>query len=169
MSVKDNYIQAIQLHVSLDISHSVKSPNKSWPEFLVNYYNKLSKKEREKIMSTKLVKKETAEKEVSKKVAAKKVVSKKVVKKEKAAKRPQSKSGKYKNIRHLLETLFHKNPNLTSEEAMQEVKKEFPGSKYVASNHYPWYRTHIISKNEWVHFDKPKTKMAKIKTQKQTA
>lgn len=165
--MKDNIIQAIQLQVNLDIIHGVKYPNNSWPEFLADFYNKLSKKEREKTMSTKLVKKETAEKEVTKKVS-KKIAAKKVSKKV-SAKRPQSKSGKYKNIRHLLEALFHKNSNLTSEQAMQEVKKEFPTSKYVESNHYPWYKTHIINKNEWIHFDKPKVKMAKIKTQKQAA
>ena len=77
-----------------------------------------------------------------------------------------SKSGKFKSLRHMMEALFYKNQNLTSDEAMKNVKKEFPDSAYVKSNHYPWYHTHIVNLREFTVIEPPKWakgKVAKIK------
>jgi hypothetical protein len=67
-----------------------------------------------------------------------------------------SRSGKYKSMRHMMEAMFYKNQNLTSDEAMKMVKKEFPDSAYVKSNHFPWYHTHIVNLREFTVIEPPK-------------
>lgn len=82
-----------------------------------------------------------------------------------------SKSGKYKSIRHMMETLFYKNQNLTADDAMKIAKKEFPDSKYVESgNHFTWYHTHIVNMKEFTVIEPPKWAKggAKIKKTKKT-
>ncbi len=32
--------EAIDFHIRLDIKHEKEYPNETWPEFLINYYNK---------------------------------------------------------------------------------------------------------------------------------
>jgi len=79
-----------------------------------------------------------------------------------------SKSKKYKSIRHMMEAMFYKNQNFTSEEAMKLMKKEYPDSAYVKSNHFPWYHTKIANCREFTIIDPPKWAKggAKIKTDK---
>ena len=69
--------------------------------------------------------------------------------------RPKSTSGKYKTIYHLLETMFAKNRELTAEKAMIAVTREFPQSAYVKSDHFPWYKTHIVSRGEFRFVKRP--------------
>lgn len=61
-------------------------------------------------------------------------------------------SGDFKSIRHLLETLFAKNKNITRVEAIKHIKKEFPTAK-IATEEKPinwnWYITFIIKKKEF--------------------
>lgn len=80
-------------------------------------------------------------------------VKSKVAAKEKS----KSKSGKYKSVRHLLETLFFKNKELTKDEAKAVVKKEFPDSKYLRTTktHFSWYKSHILNHREFVTIDPP--------------
>ena len=70
----------------------------------------------------------------------------------------ESKSGKYKSIRHLMEVLFFKDKELTKEEALKIVKKEYPGSGFAEerSNHFSWYHTHIVNLREFVVIEPPK-------------
>ena len=120
-------------------------------------------------------KKETVKKE--KKATAKKAVAKKGKKasaKKEVKHREESKSGKYKSIRHLMETAFAKNMEMTKAEAIEVVKKEFPNASFLVNptSHFGWYKSHIVSKGEWKHVEKPKSKVkavAKMKTAKPAA
>jgi len=90
-----------------------------------------------------------AEKKVTKKAATKKAATKKVSSR-------ISKSGKYSSIRNLMESLFAKNKEVSFEDALKTVKKEYPNSKF-NKQHFGWYRTQIISYSGV----KPKTKTKK--------
>jgi hypothetical protein len=92
-------------------------------------------------------------KKVSKKASPKKAVKK--TSKKVSTQRPKSKSGNYKNIRHLMESLFAKSKDLTVEAATKVVKKEFPISAF-NNAHYSWYKTHIVNKREFIHESVPK-------------
>jgi hypothetical protein len=104
---------------------------------------------KEKTMSKK-------DKEVKKEKKEKK--EKKVKKTEKTERKSRaSKSGKFKSLRHMMEALFYKNQNLTADEAMKAVKKEYPDSAYVNNtNHFPWYHTHIVNLREFTVIEPPK-------------
>jgi hypothetical protein len=109
----------------------------------------------------KLTKEEEQEAGIATPKAAKKVSkpatkksSKKTAKKTRVQ-RPKSKSGNYKNIRHLMESLFAKKKDATAEETTKVVKKEFPTSAF-NNSHYSWYKTHIVNKREFIHEAKPK-------------
>jgi len=109
-----------------------------------------------------------AKKDKAEKKADKKEKKEKKTKKTKKTERKSraSKSGKFKSLRHMMEALFYKNQSLTSDEAMKNVKKEFPDSAYVKSNHFPWYKTHIVNLREFTVIEPPKWakgKVAKIK------
>jgi len=108
------------------------------------------------------MKKEKIENKSKKEKTAKKV-EKKIEKKTRV-----SRSGTYKSIRHMMETMFYKNQDFSSDEAMKIVKKEFPDSAYVNSNHFPWYHTHIVNLKEFTIIEPPKWAKggAKIKTTK---
>lgn len=110
------------------------------------------KKKKEKVMKKKTKK--------TKKTATKAV-----------AKTRASVSGKYKSIRHLLENLFARNKDLTTELALPHVKKEFPKTGFVSSPsaHFAWYKSKIVSHREFTTIDPPawaKGRSAKIKTKK---
>jgi len=121
---------------------------------------------------TKAAKKVTVKKVVSKKAA---IVSKKIAAKstkkggdKKAVAKRESTSGNYKNIRHLMETLFAKDKGLTKEDAIKSVKKEFPESAFLekTASHFGWYKNKIVSHNTWVSVEPPawsKGPRAKIK------
>ena len=99
----------------------------------------------------------TPSKKVAKK-GSKKASSKKAAKKTSKkvrTQRPKSKSGNYKNIRHLMESLFAKSKDLTAEAATKAVKKEFPASAF-NNAHFSWYKTHIVNKREFIHETTPK-------------
>ena len=83
--------------------------------------------------------------------------TKKVSPKKQSKEQLKSKSGKYRSVRHLLETLFSKNKELTKEEARAAVKKEFPDSKYLRTTktHFSWYKSHILNHREFVTIDPP--------------
>lgn len=161
-------VQAIEFHVRLDIQNGRQSPNRSWPEDLAILFNKQHITWRRKIMEAnteKVTKKVTIKKVVVAKQADKKVATKKTDKKAdaKTAKtvgprgpRAKSLTGEHKSVRNLIECQFAKDKNTTSEEMMKLVKKEFPDHKYCVSNHYPWYKTHIVSRNEWTTIEAPK-------------
>ncbi len=127
----------------------------------------------EKELKTKKVKKvaKVAKPEVEVKTtkkSAKPEVAKKVEKKvgKKYGPRPKSTSGNYKSARNLIESMFAKNKDASSDEIMKAMKREFPSHRYCVSNHYPWYKTHIVSRNEWTTIDPPawtKKPTAKIK------
>lgn len=58
-----------------------------------------------------------------------------------------SKSGRYKSIRHLSEVLFSKNPALTVSEFQKAVMKEYPTSSIAGITcyaHFCYYRHHIV-------------------------
>lgn len=61
-----------------------------------------------------------------------------------------SKSGKYKSVRHLVETIFARKKDTTAEAMEKEVKKEYPQSAFTAKTHYPWYKTRIVNRREFV-------------------
>ncbi len=112
------------------------------------------------IMAKKASKK-TADKKTVKKTSTK--VAKKSTTKEKKF---VSKSGNYKNVRHLMETLLKKNASISYADAEKIVKNEFPMSKY-AKPDWSWYRNKIVSHNEWRHVEPPKhVPTAKIKKTK---
>lgn len=179
---------AFELHIHCDMRLGKKSPNYSWPKWVAEEYNKLTNYERKLIM--KKAKKNIAETKVETKVETKtetkikagkktdkkeeKKTDKKEEKKEekkaekkteKKAKRPASTSGKYKNIRHLIESLFAGNKEISYEDTVKRVSAEFPESAY-KKTHYAWYKNKIVSHGEWKHVEKPKSEKvptAKIK------
>lgn len=191
--VTDQNRQAMIMHSVVDIEAGRSVPNYSWPEWLAKDYKNLTQIEKEKIMET--VEKELKNRKV-KKVAKREVevkIEKKVKKAElpvvevkkkktlvkpeveeeakkkvgkKVGPRPKSTSGNFKSVRNLIETTFAKNKDTSSDEMMKLVKKEFPTHKYCISNHYPWYKTHIVSRNEWTTVEPPawsKKPTAKLK------
>jgi hypothetical protein len=93
-----------------------------------------------------------------KKVATKKSTKKVVAKKTERTPREQSKSGNFKSIRHLMEVSFAKNKDLTKDEAIAIVKKEFPKASFIINptSHFGWYKSHIVGKYEFKHVDAPK-------------
>lgn len=83
-----------------------------------------------------------------------------IVKKSKRKERKSriSKSGKWRNLRHMIESMIIKNRNITQEEVDAAVKKEFPVSKYITNSigtHWPWYYCHIISKGRFTQIEAP--------------
>lgn len=71
--------------------------------------------------------------------------------------RPKCKGGKYKSIRHLLESMFAKKEGLTREEADAAVKKFFPTSRWVTfGSQWGSYNTRIHNRHEFVTMDPPK-------------
>jgi len=76
--------------------------------------------------------------------------------KKKESSRPKGKSGKFKTIRHFMESLFAKNKNLTKEEAGKLMAKEFPNSAWVDGTHFPWYKNHIVNHGRFFHMTAPK-------------
>lgn len=102
--------------------------------------------------TTKKAKKEASKKEVKKSKKEKKV-----------AKTRASKDGKFKSVRHLMETLFAKNKNMEKEVADKMVAKEFPDSAWAKNlkkkdsigSHFPWYKNHIVSHREFTTIDVP--------------
>lgn len=192
MGLSAENLKAVIIHSTIDRRAGRAVPNYSWPAWLAQEYKNLTQVEREQIMKTvdtevkkiKKVAKVVAPEEVNvekktKKVAApvaevkkkKKGVKPEEVKVEKKTKktigpRPKSTSGNYKSVRNLCEQQFAKNKDTSSDEMMKLVKKEFPTHKYCISNHYPWYKTHIVSRNEWTTIDPPawsKKPSAKLK------
>ncbi len=124
---------------------------------------RLRHKQGENTMSTKTSKKST--KKVDKKKSTEKVTKKvaKKVEKKGSNKKFVSASGKYKNVRHLMETLFKKNASTLYDDTEKTVKKEFPMSKFAKGDH-AWYKNKIVSHNEWRHVEPPKkVPTAKIK------
>ncbi len=64
----------------------------------------------------------------------------------------KSESHKFKNIRHVLEVAFHKNPKLSFDEFKKVVLKEFPWSAAAGKNcyrHYLVYRSEIAIRKEF--------------------
>jgi hypothetical protein len=58
-----------------------------------------------------------------------------------------SKNGKYTSIRHLAETLFSKNPDLTLEQWKSAMSKEYPKSASAGMKcygHFCYYRHHLV-------------------------
>ena len=71
--------------------------------------------------------------------------------------RQECKTGKFKSIRHLLETLFAKNKDLTKEEGDIAVKKHFPTSRWVTfDSQWGSYFTRIRSHGEFKTITAPK-------------
>jgi hypothetical protein len=69
-----------------------------------------------------------------------------------------SKSGKFRNLRHLVETLVAADKNISKEKVDAAVKKEFPDSAYITNSsgsHWPWYKCHIITKGHFTQIDTP--------------
>lgn len=56
-----------------------------------------------------------------------------------------SKSGKFKSIRDLVESLIKKNKDMEFAVMEKEIKKEYPDSKF-NNKHYAWYRNDILVK-----------------------
>ncbi len=169
MGVREQNLQAMEIHATIDRLANRPIPNYSWPKWLAEEYKKLTIIEREKIMENvekelknrKVKKVAKPEVEVDTKKKTKKVAKPKVEKK-------KSTSGNYKSVRQLVETQFSKNKDVTAEEILKAVVKEFPNVKYVENpkQHFAWYKSHIISRNEWVTIDPPawsKKPAAKIK------
>ncbi len=159
-------VQAIEFHIRLDLQNGKQSPNRGWPEDLailfkqqhINWRKKIMEANTEKVAKKVTIKKAVVAKVVDKKTA-KAVGNKAEVKTKKVGPRgPRAKStsGNYKSVRNLIERTFAEKKDTTSEEMMKLVKKEFPDHKYCVSNHYPWYKTHIISRNEWTTVEAPK-------------
>ena len=159
-------VQAIEFHIRLDLQNGKQSPNGSWPEDLAikfkqqhtNWRKKIMEANTEKVAKKVTVKKAVVAKQIDKKVA-KKAVKKTEAKTAKVGPRgPRAKSltGEHKSVRNLIECQFAKDKDTTSDEMMKLVKKEFPDHKYCVSNHYPWYKTHIVSRNEWTTIEAPK-------------
>lgn len=88
---------------------------------------------------------ESAQEDVTKKKLAKKA-DKKGGKPKKASTRI-SKSGKFKSIRHLMETLLAKNKNLDYKKAEEAVLREYPNSKF-KNTHFGWYKNKIQTHKE---------------------
>ena len=160
-------VQAIEFHIRLDLQNGKQSPNRGWPEDLankfkqqhINWRKKIMNANTEKVAKKVTVKKAVVAKKVDKAAVAKKADKKTDVKTKKVGPRgPRAKStsGSYKSVRNLIERTFAEKKDTTSEEMMKLVKKEFPDHKYCVSNHYPWYKTHIVSRNEWTTIESPK-------------
>lgn len=69
-----------------------------------------------------------------------------------------SKSGKFRNLRHLVETLIAANKDITQDKVDAAVKKEFPDSSYITNptgTHFPWYRCHIVNHGRFTQIDTP--------------
>jgi len=69
-----------------------------------------------------------------------------------------SKSGKFRTLRHLVETLIAANKDISQEKVDAAVKKEFPDSAYITNSsgsHWPWYKCHIITKGHFTQIDAP--------------
>lgn len=118
---------------------------------------------------------EIGEKSEKKEKKMKTKKTKKVAKKAKASKKSSkarmSVSGKYKNIRALMETLFAKNKEITMDQVIPHVKKEFPGSAFTKNPnvHFSWYKSHVVAHREFTTMDAPawaKGSSAKVKKQK---
>ena len=88
---------------------------------------------------------ESTQEEVTKKKTAKKA-DKKGGKPKKASTRI-SKSGKFKSIRHLMESLLSKTPKLEYKKAEEAVLREYPNSKFKAT-HFGWYKNKIQTHKE---------------------
>jgi len=58
-----------------------------------------------------------------------------------------SKSGKYTSIRHMMEQILAKTPDITSEKVIPMVKKEYPNSAF-KPNHLAWYRGKIVKQGK---------------------
>jgi len=84
--------------------------------------------------------------------------------------RPVCKTGQFKTIRHLLESMFTKKEGLTKDEGDAAVKKHFPTSRWVTfGSQWGSYYNRIHQHREFTTIDPPKwTKgaMAKIKAPK---
>lgn len=55
-----------------------------------------------------------------------------------------SKTGKYTSIRHMMESLFRDDKELTFDKVIKVVKREYPNSAY-NRNHFSWYHNKIVS------------------------
>jgi hypothetical protein len=70
-----------------------------------------------------------------------------------------SKSGKFKNLRHLIETVFAKNKGAEKKDIDKIVKVEYPGSAFLKvgpqNTHFNWYRAHIVGKGEFTQVPAP--------------
>jgi hypothetical protein len=78
------------------------------------------------------------------------VITKKIKTKERKSR--ISKSGKYKSIRHLIETLIKEDRNTTKEKVDKIVKQEYPTSSYITNptgSHWSWYQTHIAHRGRF--------------------
>ncbi len=100
---------------------------------------KYSTKKKETIMATA---KKKATKKTKKSATKKKGTAKKSTR--------LSKSGKYKSTRHLVESLFAKKKDMSAEDMEKAVKKEYPKGAFTAKTHYPWYKTRIVNRGEFV-------------------
>ena len=91
----------------------------------------------------------------AKKVDAKKSKTDKAGKAAKSTKATSSrvsKTGKFKCIRHLVETILAKKPDASFEEVSAKVEAEYPKSQFNAK-HLSWYKNRIIV-NEERNYDK---------------
>jgi indole-3-glycerol phosphate synthase len=83
----------------------------------------------------------------------------------------ESKTGKYQSMKHLAEALFAKNKELTREQFIAEVKKEYPNSPALENEarmqeHYGHYRHFVVNRQEFTIVPRPawaKGARAKIK------
>lgn len=92
-------------------------------------------------------------------VAAKTKTTEKIKATAKAAKTKKTKepgphtstSGAYKSIRHLMETLFAKNKNITQEAFIKAVVKDYPGAqvKGKESKYFKWYHNQIVNHKDF--------------------
>ena len=110
----------------------------------------MSKAAEKKAAEKKAAEKKAAEKKVAeKKAAAKKAAAKKVPTKKVSTR--ISKSGKFKTIRHLVESVFKKKPGISYDSMEKFIMKEYPSSAFNKS-HFTWYKAKIIRNDEWNYF-----------------
>ncbi len=77
-----------------------------------------------------------------------------------------STSKKFKSIRHLAESLFSKNPNLTVQQWKQTMQKEYPKSESAGIKcygHFCWYRHHLVLQGRFRCIERPSWFVAKTK------
>ena len=105
----------------------------------------------------------TKKKVVKKKTNKKKIVKKKPTKKKEIRRGPRrtkrtSVSGKYKSVRNMMEILFAENKDISEDDVWDILIEEYPESSWVVndSNHYPWYKSTIVSNKEFTTIDPPK-------------